>query len=97
MSDNVRKKPSQMRSVKAGTMLKIADRLDSFLTPKVIFRLLGYATLMAACFLLHLYAMNRGILLTPFHNMALMSPVTSKEDIDQHTKIFRDTAKELVA
>ena len=44
---------------------------------------------------LHLYAMNRGILLTPFHNMALMSPVTSKEDIDQHTKVFRDAAKEL--
>ena len=45
---------------------------------------------------MHLYAMNRGILLTPFHNMALMSPVTSKEDIDEHTKVFRDAAKELV-
>jgi glutamate-1-semialdehyde 2,1-aminomutase len=45
---------------------------------------------------MHLYAINRGILLTPFHNMALMSPVTSKEDIDQHTKVFRDAAKELV-
>jgi len=45
---------------------------------------------------MHLYAMNRGILLTPFHNMALMSPITSKEDIDQHTKVFRDAAKELV-
>jgi glutamate-1-semialdehyde 2,1-aminomutase len=45
---------------------------------------------------MHLYTMNRGILLTPFHNMALMSPVTSKEDIDQHTKVFRDAAKELV-
>jgi glutamate-1-semialdehyde aminotransferase len=45
---------------------------------------------------MHLYAMNRGILLTPFHNMALMSPVTAKEDIDQHTKVFRDAARELV-
>jgi len=45
---------------------------------------------------MHLYAMNRGILLTPFHNMALMSPVTSKEDVDQHTKVFRDAAKELL-
>jgi glutamate-1-semialdehyde 2,1-aminomutase len=45
---------------------------------------------------MHLYAMNRGTLLTPFHNMALMSPATSKEDIDQHTKVFRDAAKELV-
>jgi glutamate-1-semialdehyde 2,1-aminomutase len=46
--------------------------------------------------LMHLYAMNRGILLTPFHNMALMSPMTAKEDIDQHTKVFREAAKELV-
>jgi glutamate-1-semialdehyde 2,1-aminomutase len=45
---------------------------------------------------MHLYAMNRGILLTPFHNMALMSPVTAAEDIDQHTKVFREAAKELV-
>jgi len=45
---------------------------------------------------MHLYAMNRGILLTPFHNMALMSPSTSKEDVDQHTKVFRDAAKELL-
>jgi glutamate-1-semialdehyde 2,1-aminomutase len=46
---------------------------------------------------MHLYTMNRGILLTPFHNMALMSPMTSKEDIDQHTKAFREAAKELVS
>ena len=45
---------------------------------------------------MHLYAMNRGILLTPFHNMALMSPMTAKEDVDQHTKVFREAAKELV-
>jgi glutamate-1-semialdehyde 2,1-aminomutase len=45
---------------------------------------------------MHLYAMNRGILLTPFHNMALMSPMTSAEDIDQHTKVFREAAKELM-
>jgi glutamate-1-semialdehyde 2,1-aminomutase len=46
---------------------------------------------------MHLYAMNRGILLTPFHNMALMSPVTAKEDVDQHTKVFRDATKELLS
>ena len=45
---------------------------------------------------MHLYAMIRGILLTPFHNMALMSPMTSAEDIDQHTKVFREAAKELM-
>ena len=44
---------------------------------------------------MHLYAMNRGILLTPFHNMALMSPATSPEDIDHHTRVFQDGVKEL--
>ena len=39
---------------------------------------------------MHLFAMNRGILLTPFHNMALMSPATTREHIDQHTKVFRE-------
>lgn len=45
---------------------------------------------------MHLYAMNRGILLTPFHNMALMSPATAAEDVDQHSKVFRDAVRELV-
>jgi len=46
---------------------------------------------------MHLYAMNRGILLTPFHNMALMSPATHQEDIDHHTKIFRGALQTLTA
>ena len=37
---------------------------------------------------LHLWAMNRGILMTPFHNMALMSPVTTEADVDRHTEVF---------
>jgi len=45
---------------------------------------------------MHLYAMNRGILLTPFHNMALMSPATAKEDVEHHTRVFRESVKELV-
>ena len=45
---------------------------------------------------MHLYAMNRGILLTPFHNMALMSPQTEASGIDQHTRVFRDAVGELV-
>jgi glutamate-1-semialdehyde 2,1-aminomutase len=45
---------------------------------------------------LHLYAMNRGILLTPFHNMALMSPATEAEDIDCHTQVFRAAVEELL-
>ncbi len=44
---------------------------------------------------MHLYAMNRGILLTPFHNMALMSPQTEAEDVDRHTKVFREAVKEV--
>jgi len=44
---------------------------------------------------MHLYAMNRGILLTPFHNMALMSPQTDPDDIDHHTRVFREAVKEL--
>src|SRR6266581_6490748 len=46
---------------------------------------------------MHLYAMNRGILLTPFHNMALMSPQTDPVDVDQHTRVFREGLKELVS
>ena len=45
--------------------------------------------------LIHLYALNRGILLTPFHNMALMSPATSDADVDLHTEVFREAAREL--
>ena len=45
---------------------------------------------------MHLFAMNRGILLTPFHNMALMSPATTEEHIDQHTKVFREALQALV-
>jgi glutamate-1-semialdehyde 2,1-aminomutase len=45
---------------------------------------------------LHLYAMNRGILLAPFHNMALMSPQTDASDVDHHTRVFREAVKELV-
>jgi glutamate-1-semialdehyde 2,1-aminomutase len=45
---------------------------------------------------LHLYCMNRGILLTPFHNMALMSPATDKSDVDHHSRVFRECVKELM-
>jgi glutamate-1-semialdehyde 2,1-aminomutase len=45
---------------------------------------------------LHLYLANRGILITPFHNMALMCPATSDEDVDLHTRLFGDAVHELV-
>jgi glutamate-1-semialdehyde 2,1-aminomutase len=46
---------------------------------------------------LHLYALNRGVLLTPFHNMALMSPATTSADIDLHTKIFSSALCDLTS
>jgi glutamate-1-semialdehyde 2,1-aminomutase len=44
---------------------------------------------------LHLHALNRGLLLTPFHNMALMSPATTEADVERHTEAFADCAGEL--
>ena len=45
---------------------------------------------------IHLYLLNRGILMTPFHNMALMSPATTAEDVDRHTEVFGMAADELI-
>ena len=45
---------------------------------------------------LHTYLANRDVLLTPFHNMALMSPATTAADVDQHTAIFTEAIAELV-
>jgi glutamate-1-semialdehyde 2,1-aminomutase len=45
--------------------------------------------------LLHLWAMNRGVLMTPFHNMALMSPATTAEDVDRHTEVFAQAVEAL--
>ncbi|MBI5954836.1 MAG: aspartate aminotransferase family protein [Chloroflexi bacterium] len=44
---------------------------------------------------MHLFSLNRGILMTPFHNMALISPDTTKEDVDYHTKVFREAVVSL--
>jgi glutamate-1-semialdehyde 2,1-aminomutase len=44
---------------------------------------------------LHLHALNRGILITPFHNMALMSPATSSADVARHTAAFREAVESL--
>ncbi len=44
---------------------------------------------------MHLYTLNRGILMTPFHNMALISPDTTAADVDHHTKVFRDAVVSL--
>ena len=41
---------------------------------------------------MHLWALNRGVLLTPFHNMALLSPHHTETDVALHTEVFRDAA-----
>jgi glutamate-1-semialdehyde 2,1-aminomutase len=46
---------------------------------------------------LHLATCNRGVLMTPFHNMALMCPETSRADVDLHTEVFRDVVGALYA
>lgn len=44
---------------------------------------------------LHLHALNRGILMTPFHNMALMCPATTAADVERHTAAFREAVVSL--
>jgi glutamate-1-semialdehyde 2,1-aminomutase len=46
--------------------------------------------------LVHLYLLNRGVLMTPFHNMALMSPATTEEDVDAHTEAFAAFAADVL-
>jgi glutamate-1-semialdehyde 2,1-aminomutase len=39
---------------------------------------------------MHLFTLNRGILMTPFHNMALIASDTTETDVDHHTQVFQD-------
>jgi glutamate-1-semialdehyde 2,1-aminomutase len=45
---------------------------------------------------MHLWALNRGVLLTPFHNMALFSPHHTEADVDRHTEVFGEAVAALV-
>jgi len=45
---------------------------------------------------MHLAALNRGILITPFHNMALIAPGTTTADVDLHTAVFRDSVEAIL-
>jgi glutamate-1-semialdehyde 2,1-aminomutase len=45
---------------------------------------------------MHLAALNRGILMTPFHNMALIAPGTTEADVDAHTRAFRESVAAIV-
>ena len=44
---------------------------------------------------LQLHAINRGVLMTPFHNMALISPETTLEDVSRHNLHFKEAVKAL--
>lgn len=46
---------------------------------------------------LHLAALNRGVLMTPFHAMALVSPETTAEDVDLHTRVFTESVEPILA
>jgi glutamate-1-semialdehyde 2,1-aminomutase len=45
---------------------------------------------------LHLYLANRDILLTPFHNMALMCPTTTDADVDLHLQVLEGAVRDLL-
>ncbi len=45
---------------------------------------------------LHLHLLNRGVLLTPFHNMTLMCPATTDADVDLHLEVLADAVATLV-
>lgn len=44
---------------------------------------------------MHLFCLNRGILMTPFHNMALFSPYHTQADVDHHTRVFTEAVNAL--
>lgn len=44
---------------------------------------------------LHLFMLNRGVFMTPFHNMVLMCPATSADDVDRHEELFDQALAEL--
>jgi glutamate-1-semialdehyde aminotransferase len=45
---------------------------------------------------LHLHALNRGIIMTPFHNMALFSPATPSTAADQHSEALDEAIAALI-
>jgi glutamate-1-semialdehyde 2,1-aminomutase len=46
---------------------------------------------------LHLFMSNRGVLITPFHNMVLMCPDTTAADVDLHGDLFDEALAQLVS
>jgi glutamate-1-semialdehyde 2,1-aminomutase len=46
---------------------------------------------------LHLHLLNRGVMITPFHNMALMCPATTEADVERHSAAFDEAVAALFA
>jgi glutamate-1-semialdehyde 2,1-aminomutase len=45
---------------------------------------------------LHLWTVNRGVLLAPFHNMSLFSAFHTTADVDRHTQVFAGAVEALL-
>lgn len=45
---------------------------------------------------LHLFLINRGVLIAPFHNMTLVSPATTREQVDRLANVLDDCLKTLI-
>ncbi len=45
---------------------------------------------------IHLYLLNRGVLLTPFHNMMLVCPATTEADVHKLVQVFNECLDALV-
>ncbi|HUA89171.1 MAG TPA: transaminase [Steroidobacteraceae bacterium] len=45
--------------------------------------------------LLHLYMLNRGVLITPFHSMLLICPATTAADVERYVGVFQGLCEEL--
>jgi glutamate-1-semialdehyde 2,1-aminomutase len=46
--------------------------------------------------LIHLALLNRGVIITPFHNMLLCSPATNHEDVQHLLSAFDEVLSQLV-
>ena len=87
--------PGPIRSLSASTTLGLSWGASSPL--RIPWSRVAAAGDEAVEELLHLALANRGILLTPFHNMALMAPTTTDADVDEHTAAFAEVVGELVS
>ena len=45
---------------------------------------------------MHLWTVNRGVVLAPFHNMSLFSQFHTESDVDRHTSVFAEAVAALV-